>query len=211
VQIMLGIGMAAEEKDKAVRPAAKPDGFIILFVAPLRPLKGGSLALKALQRFASKHPEAKLVLVGRGSEGERLAALARELGISERVQFLGGLQRPEVLGWMQVTDTLLLPSLRDSGGLVLLEAMAQGKPVVCLDLGGPGEIVNGECGFKIRPGQPEQVVSDLATALDQLAASPALRQTMGEAARRRVHEHFDWDKRGERMMEIYGKVKSGAH
>jgi glycosyltransferase involved in cell wall biosynthesis len=208
VQTMLGIGMAASEKDKALRPAAKPEGFIILFVALLRPIKGGSLALKTLQRLASKHPEAKLVLVGRGSEGERLAALARELGVNERVQFLGGLSRPEVLGWMQVADALFLPSLRDSGGLVLLEAMAQGKPVVCLDLGGPGEIVNAECGFKIRPGEPEQVVSDLAAALDKLAANPGLRQAMGETGRCRVHEHFDWDKRGERMMEIYKKVQS---
>ena len=208
VQTMLGIGMAAAEKDKALRPAAKPDGFVILFVALLRPLKGGSLALKGLQQLARKHPEATLVLVGRGSEGERLAALAQELGVRERVQFLGGLSRPEVLGWMQVADTLLLPSLRDSGGLVLLEAMAQGKPVVCLDLGGPGEIVNEECGFKIRPGEPDQVVSDLTAALDKLASAPALRHAMGEAGRRRVHEHFDWDKRGKRMMEIYRNVQS---
>jgi glycosyltransferase involved in cell wall biosynthesis len=207
VQTMLGIGMAAAEKDEALRPASKPEGFIILFVALLRPLKGGSLAVKALQQLVRKNPEAKLVFIGRGSEGERLAALANELGVSERVQFMGGLARPQVLGWMQVADVLLLPSLRDSGGLVLLEAMAQGKPVVCLDLGGPGEIVNDECGLKIRPGEPKQVVSDLSAALDKLAADPALREAMGAAGRRRVHEQFDWEKRGERMMALYSQIK----
>lgn len=207
VQTILGIGMAAAEKDQALLPASKPDGFVILFVALLRPLKGGTLAVKALTQLARKHPEAKLVLIGRGSEGERLAALARDLGVSERIQFLGPLPRPQVLGWMQTADALLLPSLRDSGGLVLLEAMAQAKPVVCLDLGGPGEIVDETCGFKIRPGEPQQVISDLSAALEKLAADPALRQTMGAAGRRRVHEQFDWEKRGERMMAIYSRLK----
>lgn len=208
VQTMLGIGMAAAEKEEALRPASKPEGFIILFVALLRPLKGGSLAVKALQQLVRKHPDAKLVFIGRGSERNRLAELARELGVSERLKFLGGLPRPQVLGWMQMADVLLLPSLRDSGGLVLLEAMAQGKPVVCLDLGGPGEIVDDKCGFKIRPGEPEQVVSDLSAALEKLAAEPGLCQAMGAAGRRRVHEQFDWDKRGERMLGIYSQVHS---
>jgi glycosyltransferase involved in cell wall biosynthesis len=91
--------------------------------------------------------------------------------------------------------------------LVLLEAMSQGKPVVCLDLGGPGEIVSEECGFKIRPSDPEQVGTDLAAALARLEKDPQLREIMGEAGRRRVLERFDWDKRGEVMLELYDRVK----
>jgi glycosyltransferase involved in cell wall biosynthesis len=128
------------------------------------------------------------------------------LGISDRVKFLGGLPRPGVLGWMQRVDVLLHPSMRDSGGLVLMEAMAAGKPVVCLDLGGPGEIVTEECGFKIRPGAPKQVVADLAAALSRLAADPALCHKLGEAGRRRIRESFDWDERGRRMLELYEEV-----
>lgn len=207
VKTMLGIGVAPGDKVDGVPPLSRPPGFVVLFVALLRPLKGGSLALKTLQVLAQKRSDAKLVFIGGGSEGSRLAELARQLGVCDRVQFLGGLPRPQVLGWMQVADALLLPSLRDSGGQVLLEAMAQGKPVVCLDLGGPGEIVSAECGFKIYPGNPSQVVSELAAALDKLATNPSLRQAMGEAGRRRVHEQFDWDRRGERMMKLYDEVQ----
>jgi glycosyltransferase involved in cell wall biosynthesis len=207
VKTMLGIGVSAADKVDGVQAPSRPEGFVVLFVALLRPLKGGSLALKTLQLLAQKRSDSKLIFIGGGSEGERLADLARRLGVGDRVQFLGGLARPQVLGWMQVADALLLPSLRDSGGQVLLEAMAQGKPVVCLDLGGPGEIVDAESGFKIHPGEPSQVVSELAAALDKLAASPSLRQAMGEAGRLRVHEQFDWEKRGERMMQLYREVR----
>ena len=150
-----------------------------------------------------------LVVIGSGSEGVRLAHLAAELGIAERVRFLGGMSRQQVLSWMQASDVLLHPSLRDSGGMVLLEAMGHGKPVVCLDLGGPGEIVDEHCGFKVAPGTLAQVVADLAAALGKLAASPSLRLTIGEAGRQRVRTLFDWDKRGKTMLEIYRQMVAG--
>jgi glycosyltransferase involved in cell wall biosynthesis len=87
-----------------------------------------------------------------------------------------------------------------------MEAMMAEKPVVCLDLGGPGEIVTPECGFKVRPGNPAQVVADLAEALQKLAGDQALRRAMGLAGRQRILEHFDWEHRGERMMEIYSET-----
>ena len=206
IRVMLGIGMAGTEKAEPVALDRNGESFVVLFVALLRPLKGGTLAMKAFHRLARSRPNALLVIVGDGAERSRLAALARELGVAERVRFLGGLPRPQVLGCMQACDVLLHPSLRDSGGLVLLEAMAQGKPLVCLDLGGPGEIVTAECGLKVQPGNPEQVVTDLGRALETLAGDPALRQRLGEAGRQRVQERFDWDKRGEQMMEIYQRA-----
>jgi len=208
VRTMLGIGMSAWEKGDEDAVGGKPEGFIILFVGLLEPRKGGALALKAMGRVAQSRPEATLVIIGRGAEEERLGALARELGIADRVRFLGGMSRQQVLNWMRAGDALLHPSLRDSGGTVLLEAMGHGKPVVCLDLGGPGEIVDDQCGFKVTPGNPAQVVADLAAALEKLASSPALCQAMGEAGRQRVRTHFDWDKRGETMREIYRQVVS---
>jgi glycosyltransferase involved in cell wall biosynthesis len=209
VRAFLGIGISASEMAAATAPVEKPEGFVILFVALLRPLKGGTLALKALQQVVRAHPEALLVVIGSGSEGARMAHLAAELGIAERVRFLGGMPRQQVLSWMQAGDVLLHPSLRDSGGMVLLEAMGHGKPVVCLDLGGPGEIVDEHCGFKVTPGNPAQVVADLAAALGKLASSPSLRLTMGQAGRQRVRTHFDWNKRGKTMLEIYRQVLAG--
>ncbi len=208
VSTMLGIGMSTTEIP-GTSPASDPKrGFVVLFVAVLQPIKGGTLATKAFQRLARSRPDATLVVLGEGPERFRLAELARRLGIADRVQFKGWLPRGKVQEWMCSADVLLHPSLRDSGGMVLMEAMMAEIPVICLDLGGPGEIVTPECGFKIRPANPAQVVAGLAAALEKLAGDPALRRAMGQEGRHRVLEYFDWDRRGERMMELYEKCRA---
>jgi glycosyltransferase involved in cell wall biosynthesis len=209
VRTFPGIGMNASEKiEPAVHGDMEKAGFLVLYAGMLESRKGLPLALKAFERLMRSRADARLLIIGKGRERPRLAALAARLGLGDRVRFTGSLPRAQVLGWMQTADVLLHPSLRDSGGGVLLEAMMAGKPVVCLDLGGPGEIITDECGFKVRAGDSDQVVSDMAAALEKLAADPALRQRMGEAGRRRVLERFDWDKRGEEMMEIYRQVSA---
>ena len=84
--------------------------------------------------------------------------------------------------------------------------MAAGRPVLCLDVGGPALLVTEETGFKVPALSPEQVVTDLAEALRRLAQDPALRARLGKAARARVAEYFDWDKKGEWIREVYGEV-----
>jgi glycosyltransferase involved in cell wall biosynthesis len=210
VKTMTAIGISATEKVEPVAREKAAAGLTVLFVALLRPIKGGTLALKAFQRFASGRPDTTLVVIGDGTELTRLRIFAAQSGVEKRVRFLGRLPRPQVQGWMQATDVLLFPTLRDSGGLVLLEAMLEGKPVICLDLAGPGEIVREDCGIKVRPGTPAQVVADLSDALKKLADDPALRQKMGNAGRQYVRERFDWDRRGEQMMEIYRRLKTAT-
>ncbi len=90
--------------------------------------------------------------------------------------------------------------------MVVLEAMASGLPVVCLDYGGPGEMVTEECGIKVKPVTPEQTIEDLADALLKLANDPALRRRMGEAGRKRVEEVYSWEKKGEFIKKMYEKV-----
>jgi glycosyltransferase involved in cell wall biosynthesis len=104
---------------------------------------------------------------------------------------------------MRSCDVFLFPSLRDGGGLVVVEAMAAGKPVICLDLGGPGLHVTKGCGIKVPASSPEQAVRDLAEALGQLYQDPELRLRMGRAARERAARLYHWDRLGERMLEIY--------
>jgi glycosyltransferase involved in cell wall biosynthesis len=206
VQIMSHGGMSASENSAPEFPATHPDGFVILVAGMLVPRKAGSLALKAFQRLTRQGVESTLVFAGRGPEGDRLSALAKELGISERVRFLGGMSRNQVLGWMKVADVLLFPSLRESSPLVLLEAMMAETPIVCLDQGGPGEMVTPECGIKVPVCNSNQVVQDLAAALSRLASDPVLCRSMGEAGRHRVLNIYDWSKRKERMFQIYEEV-----
>jgi glycosyltransferase involved in cell wall biosynthesis len=110
-------------------------------------------------------------------------------------------------------DVFLFPSLRDGGGAVVIEAMSMGKPVVCLDTGGPGMHITDECGLKITPRSPDHAVHELAQALEKLYLDEHLRLTLGKAARRRVEQHYQWDKLGERLHRIYehslGEIDAG--
>jgi len=166
--------------------------------------KGLPLALEAMRHARA----ASLTVAGGGPLEGELRRTAARLGIDSRTAFLGSIPRRELQERLRKADIFLFPSLRDSAGMVVLEAMAAGLPIVCLDLGGPGMLVTDECGIKIRPGTREQVVRDMAAAIDKLATSPDLRRRMGGAGRQRVIEHFDWDRKGERMNAIYKEVVS---
>lgn len=98
---------------------------------------------------------------------------------------------------------LVHPSLHDSGGWVCLEAMAAGRPVVCLDWAGPAVQVTPQTGIKILPISPDQVVRDLATAMTRLASEPEFCRRLGQEGRRRIAEHFDWETKADFMSRIY--------
>jgi glycosyltransferase involved in cell wall biosynthesis len=107
-------------------------------------------------------------------------------------------------------DAFLFPSLHDSSGNVVLEALSSGLPVVCLDAGGPALLVDPSCGFKVRPGAPQQVVEDLARALAALADDRRLARSMGQAAFHRAREHFSWTHQVSRMERLYHSVCAGS-
>jgi glycosyltransferase involved in cell wall biosynthesis len=85
--------------------------------------------------------------------------------------------------------------------------MAAGKPVVCLDMGGPALHVTDECGIKIPPHSPGQAVRDAASALRALYSNAEARARMGAAARRRAQEMYCWDRLGDELMQIYQAVE----
>jgi glycosyltransferase involved in cell wall biosynthesis len=111
---------------------------------------------------------------------------------------------------MRSCDVFMFPSLRDGGGAVVVEAMAAGKPVVCFDFGGPGLHINEECGFKVPARDPEQAVCDMAAALERLYTDRELRVRMGQAARQRVQQVYDWDRLCERVLEVYRATLAGC-
>ncbi|WP_144629139.1 glycosyltransferase [Arthrobacter woluwensis] len=132
-----------------------------LFVGRLVAWKGVRLALAAV----AESPQWSLTFVGDGPEREWLEAMARRRGLEQRVHFRGQVERPEVLRLMGLADALLFPSLHDSCGWVVGEALSHGLPVVCVDLGGPPS-------FLAERGQAapvsRNVVADLCERLDTL-------------------------------------------
>jgi glycosyltransferase involved in cell wall biosynthesis len=170
--------------------------------------KGFELGLRAFAQFAGRCPMSEYWIVGDGPERKRLENLAQSLGVASMVRFCGMIPRSEALGSLAGCDVLVHPSLHDSGGWVCLEAMAAGRPVVCLDLGGPGLQVTEESGIKVSALSPGQVVRDLAEAFYKLASDPELRARLSLGARKRVEEHFDWDKKGLFMTRLYGSLST---
>jgi glycosyltransferase involved in cell wall biosynthesis len=170
--------------------------------------KGFHLGLRAFARM--QYPGAEYWIAGGGPEQRRLQALARELGVENRVRILGSLSREQVVAALHQCDVLVHPSLHDSGGAVCAEAMAAGRPVLCLDLGGPGLQVTRETGIKIPARDPRQVALDMRQAMDFLAASPAVRLRLGRAAQARVREHFTTAVKREQFSVWYRQVVDRA-
>jgi len=177
----------------------------IFSAGSLIPIKGFHLTLSAYSILQDKKKDMQFTISGNGPLRKYLAKLTVDLNISDSVLFTGNTSREEVIKNMQNSDIFFFPSF-EGGGMVVLEAMASGLPVVCLDYGGPGEMVTEECGIKVKPVTLEQTVDDLAKALLKLVNNPELRKEMGEAGRKRIMEHYTWEKKGQFIKKVYEDV-----
>jgi len=166
--------------------------------------KGVDLLLEAFRLVADRSPTARLEILGDGDQRQALEAQADRLGIKDRVAFVGWVTASEGAARMKSADVFILPSLRECGGAVLLEAMALGLPCIATRWGGPGHFINESTGIRVEPGSRPGFISGLADAMLLLAGSPELRHSMGQAGRRRVSESpYNWDRKVDRVIEIY--------
>lgn len=191
VRVLPAVAIDLREVSVASDGESTPDQAVrFVSVGNLLHWKGFHLGLRAFA--AARMVGTEYWVIGDGPERGRLEGLARDLGVADRVHFWGQLPREQVLSLVGSCTALVHPSLHDSGCSVCLEAMALGKPVLCLDLGGPAIQVTPETGYKVSPRDPEQAVSELARALAEIATDPGLHQWLGENGRERVAEHFTW-------------------
>lgn len=180
----------AETEDS--EPAGRP--FTAIFVGRLHRIKNIGHLLKAWA--CVRHPHKRLLIVGDGTERAALEAMANELDLGDTVMLLG--QRLDVPDLLRVCDVFVLPSLFDSCPAVVIQAMGASLPCITLknvagvsEVGASGEInLDGITGFCVDPLDP----ADMANRLGYLAADPAKRREMGEAARKRVLERFTWER-----------------
>jgi glycosyltransferase involved in cell wall biosynthesis len=194
-----------------------PDELLVLVPGALRLGKGQYDVVEAMPAVLAAHPDARFVFAGYdtadvgdlgGAEGgtmmDILKRRARELGVASRATFLGNTEAMAELD--AAADVVVVPSRHEPFGLVALEAMASGKPVVAGAVGGLQEmVVEGETGRLVPPASPDA----LAAALAALLADPALRRRMGEAGRQRAQSRFSID-RYCREVESILRAVSGA-
>ncbi|MFO7709650.1 MAG: glycosyltransferase family 4 protein [Desulfobacterales bacterium] len=153
------------------------------FVGWLLPIKGPVYLLNAMNAVWRDHPDAELVLVGKGDLEEALRAQASFAGCSGRVKFLGW--RDDIARIMPLFDVFVLPSLNEGMGRVLVEAMAAGRPIVASRVGGiPDLVCHGENGLLVAPRDDEA----LAASISLLLSNRRLAVRMGERGRLRCHE-----------------------
>lgn len=204
VRLLSQLGLPEEDMEGLGRLTVGEARMPLRFVSVGRLVhwKGFHLGLRAFSA-ANLGKEAEYWIVGDGVERGRLEALAEELKIEDRVRFWGALPRPETLARIGECHVLVHPSLHDSGGGVCLEAMAAGRPVVCLDTGGPGVLITSETGLKVPAINPEQAVHDLSDAFVRLYCDPILRAALGKAGRKEAVQSFSWEARGRGLVRLY--------
>jgi glycosyltransferase involved in cell wall biosynthesis len=155
-------------------------------------------------RLSNEHPELKLRIVGDGSERASLQTRADELGIGERVEFLGTLSGDRLAREYRAADLLVMPSLREGFGVVLVEALACGTPVVATRSGGPADIVDGDkLGELVEPGDADALARGIRLALDRVGDfDPAF-------LARTARERYSHEAVGSRLVTLYQEVSAG--
>jgi glycosyltransferase involved in cell wall biosynthesis len=180
-----------------------------VFMGRLVDWKAVDLLLPAFKR-ASDQAAMTLSIIGSGYERVNLERMARNLAILDdgcdqpgKVCFLGWMSQAECAGQLARCDALVLPSMAECGGAVVLEAMAMGVPVIATAWGGPVDYLDSSCGILVEPSSKEAFLDDLALALVRLATHPEDRRAMGKAGRLKVVRDFDWEGKVDRMLEHY--------
>jgi glycosyltransferase involved in cell wall biosynthesis len=182
-------------------------GLELLFAGRLVELKGVRLALEAFALLARSAPTARFVLLGDGPLRGELEARTRALGLAARVEFRGHCPRTQVIEQMTACDVFLFPSF-EGAGMVVIEAMAAGSAVVCLDWGGPGEMVGDERGIRVPLcTTPAATIALLADALLRLERDEPLRGTLARRAHAWALEVATWDRKGARLEELYERAE----
>jgi glycosyltransferase involved in cell wall biosynthesis len=164
--------------------------------------KAADIAIRSLETV----PSAELELIGDGPMLETWRSLAVDLGLKDRVHFSGWLSQKECAAHLLNSVALVLPSLYECGGAVVLEAMAMGKPVIATRWGGPADYLDASCGVLVDPASYEGLVTGFANAMQSMLESPDLAKRIGAAGRERAVRDFDWQLKIDRVIGIYRSV-----
>ena len=191
------------------RPESEKDGVPrFVYMGRLVSWKAVDLLLEAFARVVAKSP-ARLTVIGDGPVRPALEAQAQRLGLST-VEFLGWQLQSACAEHLARADALVLPSLYECGGAVVLEAMAMSRAVVATDWGGPADYLDPSCGILVAPTSPGGFVAGLADAMLRLAGDAELRRRMGAAGRQKVLEHYTWERKGDRILGLYRRALARA-
>ena len=187
----------------AARALHERSGLRLISVGRLVHWKGVSLGVKAFAKLRERSGDCEYWIVGEGPEGARLRRLAASLGVANSVRFVGAVSRSDYLQLVAESDVLLHLSVHEPGAFTIVEAMAMGRPVVCMDLGEPSLLVTPETGFRIRASESRDAIDQMADVCEMLARDRSSCRRMGVAARERAVALFSWRRKARQMRRFY--------
>ncbi len=184
------------------RRFAMPEERIVLYVGRLVYEKGIHVLVNSIPTVLEE-TNAKFVVVGNGYMKSQLSYLSERLGVAHKVMFTGFLDHKTLKNLQKCADVCVVPSLFEPFGIVALEAMAAGTPVVVSDTGGLSEIVEHDVnGVKVYPDNPDS----LAWGIRRVLLDGSFANRLRENARERVQERYDWDKISRQTGDVYRAV-----
>ena len=188
-------------------PKIPTNGPTVLFVGRFVPAKNITLLLEAFSEVLNEIPDAELVLVGEGPLEEKIASKIESLGISRSVRMLGYVENEELPRYYRGADLFALTSRHESFGMVLLEAMSCGTPVVSSRVGAAPEIIDdGANGLLYTEGNRGELIA----SLERILRDRDLEHQMGTNARKAVKAQYDWQTCAERLYELYIKISRNS-
>jgi len=201
------------DRDEARRKIGYGPGRLLLFVGRLERLKGVEVAIRALALLRDRnHDDVRLLILGEdskdGDEGEkdRLKAVAADVGVRDRVDFLGSVAHHELPYFYSAADVCVMPSYSESFGLVGLEAQASGRPVVGSDVSGLRSVIRDQVsGYLIAGHDP----AEYAERIGRLLEDPELAQQMGRRGRL-LAQRYSWTRTADRLRELFEDVAERA-
>jgi len=180
------------------------------FVGRLVPYKGADILLEAGANFL-KEGQLEVHIIGDGPQRTQLETMVDRLGIRSQVVFHGWTPHIEVQEKLRVCDLLALPSIREFGGAVVVEAMALGVAPIVADYAGPSELVDNDTGIRVGFHDKKSLVNGLRVALREVIQSPEKLDKMGAAGREKVKRRLTWEAKARQILAVYDAIlaKSG--
>ena len=210
-----GVDLTVWRPPPEVGPRANSSTTFV-FLGRLVDWKAVDLLIEAFGRAAQQAPM-RLMVIGDGAERASLESLARNAGLL--ASSAGDAGKATFTGWMPQhacaealarADALVLPSLLECGGAVVLEAMAMAKPVIATAWGGPLDYLDPSCGILVQPASREALVQGLSAAMVQLASNGQQCAEMGARGREKVLRDYDWEVKVDAVLRLYDGLRQGT-
>ena len=185
------------------------DIIIMVISARFISIKNIPLVIKSLKYISTSKPW-KLTLLGSGPDRELILRTIKEEGYGDRVNIISMLPREEALDLIVNSDIFIFPSLKEGGTWALMEAMAMGLPVVCVNWAGMAVETTPETAIQIPVSSPKTMEREMGAAISLLINNRSEREKMGQSARQRIRDVFNWDAKGLYMEKLFDEIESNT-